>query len=150
MQDRRQRELALAERLAPVSRAWKQIADEALSSLGVSESSGWALVHVLRMGQEVRLNELARRIGVSEPSLVRTINLLEGAGLIIRSTDAGDRRAKRIILSQEGERTAKRIETRLLALRADLLKDIADEDLEVAVSVLDMIADRIAWMGGKP
>ncbi|WP_334182271.1 MarR family winged helix-turn-helix transcriptional regulator [Novosphingobium sp.] len=144
MQDRQSSEKALAARLGPVSRSWQQLADSALSSLGVSNSSGWALVHLLRLGNEVRQGDLARVINVTEPSLVRTLHLLEDAGLVERRADDSDRRAKHLRLTDEGVVAAKRIDKRLIELRASLLDGIPTEDVETVVRVLDRIAARIA------
>jgi MarR family transcriptional regulator for hemolysin len=144
MQDRQSSEKALAARLGPDSRSWQQLADSALSSLGVSNSSGWALVHLLRLGNEVRQGDLARVINVTEPSLVRTLHLLEDAGLVERRADDSDRRAKHLRLTDEGVVAAKRIDKRLIELRASLLDGIPTEDVETVVRVLDRIAARIA------
>lgn len=144
MQDRQSSEKALAARLGPVSRSWQQLADSALSSLGVSNSSGWALVHLLRLGDEVRQGDLARVINVTEPSLVRTLHLLEDAGLVERRADDSDRRAKNLCLTEEGAAAARRIDKRLIELRASLLDGIPTEDVETVVRVLDRIAARIA------
>lgn len=144
MQDRQSSEKALAARLGPVSRSWQQLADSALSSLGVSNSSGWALVHLLRLGRAVRQGDLARAINVTEPSLVRTLHLLEDAGLLERVADDNDRRAKHLRLTQEGLVAAQRIDKRLIELRASLLDGIPTEDVETVVRVLDRISARIA------
>jgi MarR family transcriptional regulator for hemolysin len=144
MQDRQSSEKALAARLGPVSRSWQQLADSALSSLGVSNSSGWALVHLLRLGDDVRQGDLARVINVTEPSLVRTLHLLEDAGLVERVADDSDRRAKNLRLTEDGIIAARRIDKRLIELRASLLDGIPTEDVETVVRVLDRIAARIA------
>jgi MarR family transcriptional regulator for hemolysin len=144
MQDRQSSEKALAARLGPVSRSWQQLADSALSSLGVSNSSGWALVHLLRLGDDVRQGDLARAINVTEPSLVRTLHLLEDAGLVERVADDSDRRAKNLRLTEDGIIAARRIDKRLIELRASLLDGIPTEDVETVVRVLDRIAARIA------
>lgn len=144
MQDRQSSEKALAARLGPVSRSWQQLADSALSSLGVSNSSGWALVHLLRLGRAVRQGDLARAINVTEPSLVRTLHLLEDAGLLERVADDNDRRAKHLRLTEEGLVAAKRIDKRLIELRASLLDGISTKDVETVVRVLDRISARIA------
>ena len=116
----------------------------------MSKSSGWALVHLLRLGKTVRQSELARVVGVTEPSLVRTLNLLEGAGLIERIADETDRRAKHLSLTGEGEALAERIDKRLITLRVSLLDGITDAELETTVAVLDRIAARVAESSGKP
>ena len=144
MAERQQIEHALATRMSPIARAWQRLADATLASLGISNSSGWALVHLERLGPETRQRELARAIGVSEASLVRTLHQLERAGLIMRRTDPGDRRTNRLALTEAGAALAARIDARLIALRHDLLDGVAESDIATAVRVLDTVAARIA------
>ncbi|WP_240524361.1 transcriptional regulator SlyA, partial [Enterobacter hormaechei] len=47
--------------------------------------------------------QLAKAIGIEQPSLVRTLDQLEEKGLISRQTCASDRRAKRIKLTEKAE-----------------------------------------------
>lgn len=140
----------LATQLSPVARAWRQHADRILGSLGISNSAGWALVHLERLGQGARQGELARAIGITEASLVRTVQQLEREGLVERIADEDDRRANRLHLTGEGRGLARKAEKRLIELRLDLLDGVSDADLDVAVRVLAVISARAADMRGRP
>ncbi|MFC0204396.1 MarR family winged helix-turn-helix transcriptional regulator [Novosphingobium soli] len=140
----------LATQLSPVARAWRQLADRILSSLEISNSEGWALVHLERLGAGARQGDLARAIGITEASLVPTIRQLERGGLVARLPDEGDRRANRLHLTGAGARLARKAEARLVALRSALLEGIPDAELEAAVRLLGTVAGRIAGMRERP
>jgi MarR family transcriptional regulator for hemolysin len=139
-----------ATQLSPVSRAWRQHADRILASLAISNSAGWALVHLKRLGQGARQGDLARAIGITEASLVRTVQQLEREGLVERRADADDRRANRLHLTAEGSALARKADKRLIELRIELLDGVSDADLEVAVRLFDTVALRAADMRGRP
>lgn len=139
-----------ATQLSPVARVWRQHADRILASLEISNSAGWALVHLERLGQGARQGDLARAIGITEASLVRTVQQLEREGLVERRADADDRRANRLHLTTEGRTLARKAEKRLIELRVDLLEGVSNEELAVAVRLLDTVALRAANMRGRP
>jgi MarR family transcriptional regulator for hemolysin len=139
-----------ATQLSPISRAWRQHADRILASLEISNSAGWALVHLERLGQGARQGDLARAIGITEASLVRTVQQLEREGLVERRADEDDRRANRLHLTAEGRTLARKAEKRLIELRVDLLEGVSDADLEVAVRLFDTVAARAADLRSRP
>lgn len=144
MSDRSSLERDLATRMSPTARAWQRLADATLASLDISSSTGWALVYLQRLGEDVRQAELARAIGVSEASLVRTLHALEDAGLVMRVADSQDRRANRLRLTDRGVSHATRIDERLAALRRTLLADVSDADLESTLRLLQQLAAKLA------
>jgi MarR family transcriptional regulator for hemolysin len=144
MADRQTLERALATRMNPTSRAWQRLADATLASLDISNSTGWALVYLQRLGEETRQADLARAVGVTEASLVRTLHALEDAGLVQRVVDASDRRANRLRLTQTGISLAVRIDARLATLRSALLEGVSDAALETTLEVLEHLAARLA------
>ncbi|AXB78203.1 MarR family winged helix-turn-helix transcriptional regulator [Novosphingobium sp. P6W] len=139
----------LATQLSPVSRAWLQLADRILGSLAISNSAGWALVHLERLGKGARQGDLARAIGITEASLVRTLQQLERGGLVERRPDEEDRRANRLHLTAEGKELARKAEKRLIELRIELLEGIPDEQLEGAVRLLGIVSERAAEMRSR-
>jgi MarR family transcriptional regulator for hemolysin len=147
---RRHLEFGLATGIRPLAGAWQRLADAALASLDVSNSQGWALVHLARFGAAARQADLARAIGISEASLVRTLHQLEQAGYVRRRTDRQDRRSNRLALTDAGAAIAAGIDERLIRLRADLLDGVSDHDLETTVRVLDSVARRIAERRPRP
>lgn len=140
----------LATQLSPVSRAWLQQADRILATLEISNSAGWALVHLQRLGADARQGDLARAIGITEASLARTIQHLERAGLVQRVADEVDRRANHIHFTPEGEKLACMAESRLVDLRAALLDGISDEELDAAVRLLQTVSERMTGMRVRP
>jgi len=141
---------ALAHKMAPVARNWRRLADEALAELGVSNSAAWCLIHIERDGPTVRQSDLAESLDVAGPSLVRTLGQLESAGLVERAQHPGDKRSNLIGLTGKGEELVGRIEARLSELRADLLKDVPDDVVEVAVWLLDLLSLRIREYKARP
>lgn len=150
MPSRRDLEFALATGIQPIAGAWRRLADSALASLGMSNSKGWALVHLARVGPDTRQADLAREIGISEASLVRTLHQLEHAGFVTRTPDPADRRSNRLALTETGRAIADGIDHRLVALRAELLDGLSADDIATSVRVLDHVARRIAERRGRP
>jgi MarR family transcriptional regulator for hemolysin len=150
MSSRRQLEFALATGMRPIAGAWQRLADAALATLDISNSQGWALVHLARLGAETRQADLARAIGITEASLVRTLHQLEHAGYVTRRPDPDDRRTNRLVLTEAGATIATGIDARLVVLRAELLDGLPDADVETTVRVLDTVARRIAERRGRP
>ncbi len=71
------------------------------------------------------------------------LHKLEQEGLVERQMAEGDRRAKTIRLSPAAEQVLAEIAALSGPFRDSLLEDIPDEDLEVCLSVLDRIMDRL-------
>ena len=79
---------ALAHKMALLARNWRQLADGALAEFGVSNSAGWCLIHLDRLGADVRQADLAESLYIRQPSLVRTLDLLQANGLVARARPA--------------------------------------------------------------
>ena len=75
--------------------------DIGLSDFGILE----ALLHKGPM----LVNEIGRRIQLTSGSITSAVDRLEARGLIERSADAGDRRAKKVSLTRSGRALITRI-----------------------------------------
>ena len=144
MPDRESLYAALPVQILSLSRSWRQLADRVLASLDISNSTGYALLHLERLGDGVRQSDLAREIGITEASLVRTLQHLERVDLVCRETDPEDGRAKTLRLTDEGRRLARLIDARLIELRRELLHDMSSEDLQTTLDILERVGARIA------
>lgn len=150
MPTRRALEFMLATGIRPIAGAWMRLADTALASLEISNSQGWALVHLARMQSNVSQADLARAIGITEASLVTTLHQLESAGYVTRQPDPDDRRTNRLVLTEAGSRIVEGIDQRLVAMRSDLLDGVSDAELATTVEVLERVGQRIVEQRGKP
>lgn len=126
----------LTAQLLQAGRQWRRIAERELEKLGISEACAAPLLWTGRLGGGVRQVTLASYVGIEGPSLVRLLDQLAAADLIVRRDDPTDRRAKTIWLTDEGERLSGRIEELLVDLRGQVLADVGKADLEATLRVL--------------
>lgn len=131
------------------SRQWRRRSHGVLAGYHVSEACATPLLIAGRLGEAVRQVTLAELIGIEGPSLVRLLDQLCAANLVVRSEDPNDRRAKTIALTDEGRSVTAKIEKELASLRADVLKGISREDLEATLRVLDAFRLSNTDGGGK-
>ena len=141
--DRSLAEAEFARVLLPLARRWRTVADRAVAGLGLSNATGWLLLHVGRLGDAVRQTELAAALDIQGASLVRLVDQLEQAGLVERVRDALDRRANRVALTDAGRAMVGEIEGALGAIRQAMFDGIADEQLAIANDVLSLLDRRI-------
>jgi len=117
------------------ARAWRKTSSQALSALNVSEACASPLYWVGRLGGGVRQGVLAEYVGIEGPSLVRLLDQLVAAGLMVRKDDPSDRRAKTIWLTPDGERLVSHIDEVLVDLRASTLQGVSAADIETTLRV---------------
>jgi MarR family transcriptional regulator, transcriptional regulator for hemolysin len=133
---------ALTVALQPTRQAWHQAATSVLAGTGLSVTVAMPVLLVSRLGDGVSQQPLAERLGVNPAALVRTLDQAEEAQLLERRVVPGNRRQRGLYLLPEGQRLAKRMESALRTLRAELLGDVPVADLEVAVRVLKLFEER--------
>ncbi|KFG90294.1 MarR family transcriptional regulator [Sphingobium herbicidovorans NBRC 16415] len=137
-------ERALARKLPLLARSWRALADEALAEFRVSNSAGWCLVHLDRLGAEARQADLAQLLGITQPSLVRTLDQLEAMALVERVPNPDDKRSNTIRFTAAGKELAGLIEERLDGLRRELLDGVPDAAIEITANLLELFGRRIA------
>ncbi|WP_118181229.1 MarR family winged helix-turn-helix transcriptional regulator [Paraburkholderia phosphatilytica] len=128
--------LLVSSTLVLAARKWRRTSHDILSAYNVSEACATPLLTANRLGEAVRQGTLADNVGIEGPSLVRLLDQLCAAGLMRREDDPADRRAKTIIVTEEGRAVTAQMESDLLKLRAQVLKDVSRDDLEATLRVL--------------
>ena len=128
--------MSLTHTLVHVARAYKAAADAVAADFDLSHASAWPIVMISRLGEGARPGQVADAVGIEPPSLVRIIDQLIGAGLVLRQDDPSDRRAKTLSLTAAGQRVAERLEKALVPFRRQLFKDLPPADVEACVRVL--------------
>ena len=86
-------------------------------------------------GVQPTQRELAQSISIEGPTLARLLDGLEKQGLVKRLAVTEDRRAKRIMLTQEAGPLIEKIETIAEALRKELLSGLDDEEIAICQQV---------------
>lgn len=133
--------------LTQVSRTYKAAADKMAADYGLSQATAWPVVMIGRLGDGVRPGMVADALGLEPSSLVRVIDQLIGAGLVMRSEDASDRRAKTLHLTEEGHRRAIQMEEALTTFRRALFRDAKPDDIETCLRMLNSLNAAISAYG---
>ncbi|MCE7764332.1 winged helix DNA-binding protein [Pseudomonas putida] len=128
--------LQVSSGMVVAARHWRRICHTALTGYGISEACAAPLLMIVRLGDGVHQVAVAQAAGLESPSLVRLLDQLCKAGLVCRSEDPLDRRAKALSLTAEGRALAEAIEAELVRLRRDVLNGIDQADLEATLRVL--------------
>ena len=115
--------------LGLLTRRWRQVLDNEFNAAGLTDATWRPLLHLHLLGDGVRQKDLAASVGIEGPSLVRLIDTLVIKGLVQRSEDGTDRRAKQLCLTPEGQRIVARIKKIIVPLENELLSPFSDSDI---------------------
>lgn len=125
--------------LSRAARQWRRAADLRLQPFDLTEATWLPLVHIARAPAAPRQKDLAASMSLDGSSVVRLLDNLEKAGLILRKEGPDDRRAKIIFLTARGRAIADRIETIATRIRSDALAGVSGRDIETTVRVLQHV-----------
>ncbi|TWH76653.1 MarR family transcriptional regulator for hemolysin [Azomonas agilis] len=121
--------------LALLARSWRAELDRRLAHLGLSQARWLVLLHVSRMLEPPTQRELAQIVGVEGPTLARLLDSLESQGYVRRLLVPEDRRAKKIVLTDEVQPLIQQIEAITAQMYHDLLSGIDESDLQTCMRV---------------
>jgi MarR family transcriptional regulator, transcriptional regulator for hemolysin len=121
--------------LNDVARLLRTAFDRRVKSLGLTRSQWWVLNHLYR-NDGITQSELAEILEVERATLGRLLDRLEAKGWVRREGHAGDRRAKRVFLTEEVEPALKAMRAAAAELRRDALTGISTEEQSRFVDAL--------------
>jgi MarR family transcriptional regulator, transcriptional regulator for hemolysin len=115
--------------LARLTRRWRKALDLEVGSAGLTDATWRPLLHLHLLGDGIRQKDLAASVGIEGPSVVRLLDTLIAKGLIERSEDAADRRAKLLRLTPDGLQIVNRIHETVLALENEVLSPFSASEI---------------------
>nr|WP_245586218.1 MarR family transcriptional regulator [Solimonas soli] len=130
--------------LAPASRQWHRLVEQAIGDCGLSTASATPLILIGRASAGLYQVALAEQVGVMGPTLVRHLDKLCEAGLVRRVTDRDNRRANLLELTEAGRRLADRLEARIEELRCRVLGRLQRKEVEAVLRVQRLLAEASA------
>ncbi|MGG7667838.1 transcriptional regulator SlyA [Yersinia sp. J1] len=142
-------ESTLGSDLARLVRVWRALIDHRLKPLELTQTHWVTLHNISRLPPEQSQIQLAKAIGIEQPSLVRTLDQLEDKGLITRQTCANDRRAKRIKLTEESCSTIKKLEHVIESIQGEVMLNITDAEVILLTGVLMKLEQNINQLHSK-
>lgn len=129
--------------LFETARAWRNQLDKRLKPLGFSQAKWRTLLHLSRAKQPMTQSQLAERMNVEGPTLVRILDRLEKDGWIKRQDSLSDRRSKTVHLTENSDSVLQEIYAAADSLRDELLSAVSSEELEQCISLLQRIKVRL-------
>jgi DNA-binding MarR family transcriptional regulator len=112
---------------------------------GLTHGEGRALAHAARAGT-VRQNVLAERMGIEAMTLSGQLERLEARGLVTRSADPLDRRAKLVSLTEAADALLDQVRDVAAGLRGDLASDFDAAEWQHFTAMLITVRDRLLAM----
>jgi DNA-binding MarR family transcriptional regulator len=107
----------------------------AQARLGITAGEARTLAHAARAGA-VRQNVLAERMGIEAMTLSTYVDRLEAQGLVTRTTDPADRRAKRIELTPAAGDMLAAIRAIAADIRAEASRSLVGDDWDKVLETL--------------
>ena len=115
---------------------------------GLSMSQLGALFHIHRMGHS-GVTDLGEHLGVTSPAASQMLDRLVEQGLILRTEDPSDRRAKQIVLTEEGLRVLEQSMPARQKWLQELAGALSDSEKASVTEALALITER-ARESGQP
>lgn len=139
--------IGVSRRLLLVARRYRKALDQALHRIGHSQAR-WEILFALTLkGGESTLTEVADRLGLEGPTLVGPMERLEAGGFVSRTTDPGDRRSRRIRLTDAGREAVAAMRDVSTAERERLVEGVSPQDLATMLRVLTQFRDNLHRRG---
>lgn len=136
--DRAELENAFIGSIGALRRELRRIYDRNLAPSGLSLAYAWPVVLIAEHAG-MRQRELAERLDVEGPTLVRLLHQLTAMGLVTRRQDPDDQRANALHLTPSGQAMAKRVRRTMDTVRARLLDEVSDGELVHALGVFETL-----------
>jgi MarR family transcriptional regulator, transcriptional regulator for hemolysin len=124
------------------SRQWRSLMDKKLHSLGVTRARWVTLWWIAETPRPLNQKELARKIGIEGPTLVRQLDILEKDGLIERVVDR-DRRSRLIRMKPAAIPIVSQIKAMADELGREVAEGIDEETLATCADVLHQMRSRL-------
>ena len=124
--------------VSALRRELRKVYDRELAPTGLSLAFAWPIVLIAEQpGMSQR--ELAERLEIEGPTLVRLLHQLGAMDLVTRQQNPDDHRANTLHLTPAGRSTAKRLRRAMDGVRARLLAGVSDDELADALRVFDAV-----------
>lgn len=126
------------------ARRWTTFIDEAIREKTGQPRARWQTLAALAFSEDpIATIELAERMAVQWPSLIRTLDGLEAEGLVERKVNPADKRSRRVTITGKGLGVFREVKAVLDPTRAALLEGFADDELRTVERLLDRFFTRI-------
>ena len=136
-------EESLAVLVSRCARSLDRALDEALTAAGGSLST-WQVLQAVGTAEHATQADLARSVGIRQPTLTHHLDGLERAGFVTRRRAGGDRRAQQVELTDEGRRLFVRLRRVAAAFDGQLRAGLSADDVTELRRLLELLTENTA------
>lgn len=129
----------VAAEMFQLTRRWRAALDARLQPYGLSEAAWRAMLHLSMLGMSASQTQLAARMGVEDPTLVRLIDRMERDQWLERTADVTDRRKNLIEPTIKGRAIIDTVAQAAEQLRAEVFAGLSKDD----VAAMDRMLTRM-------
>ena len=115
--------------------------DQLTRDLGLS-SARWQVLGALRDGP-LPAAQIARNMGLTRQSVQRTVDVLAAEGVVTFAENPYHQRAKLVCLTERGQQLLQEVSRRQVAWGNRLAQDLAPDELQAAVRLMETIRQRL-------
>jgi len=126
----------LSQAIGEVSRLWREEMNQALKPFGLNLSMRQVLMQLHRHPDGMPQGELARRLSIEHPTLVRLLDQLESRKWIARVQAQEDKRRKYVVLTPKAAEQICIIEKLSQNLRDRMMDGLSPEEVRAGLDVL--------------
>ena len=144
-----QPENAVGPRLKRISNALDRKRTLDLEDLDLTSSQGMVLGWLVRR-QEAPVNpgEIGRHFGLSHPTVTGILQRLEAKNFIRYAGDSGDRRKKRVIVTEKALDVHQRVVQRFQETETLITEGMSEREIGALLGLLDRVIDNIGRVDG--
>jgi MarR family transcriptional regulator for hemolysin len=102
--------------------------DDALTAAGGSTST-WLVLQALKNADHRTQGDLARAIGLREPTLTYHLDTLRRRGFVTRQREEGNRRVQRVVVTEAGEQLFLRLRRAAASFDGRLRAGLGDDEV---------------------
>ena len=118
--------------------------NEGLHSLNLSSSEGNILQHLFTEEHEVRQEDIVEELDISKPVVSRAVKSLERKGYVIRSKDADDRRASRVMLADKAKEIRPEVEAVYNEVYAIAARRVSEKEIDFFIDLFARVSDNFS------
>ncbi len=137
----------LGSSLTRTARLMRTRLDERLAPLGLTQAKWLILLYLSRSGGSMPQKDIAERVGVEGPTVVRVLDGLERMGLIERRDQPADRRTKDVCLTPQASDILAEITRITEAFRQEMWAGVSDEDIAALERVITILQRNLGVSG---
>src|SRR5215813_1638769 len=124
------------------ARAMRALLDARLAEAGMSFATWISLMTLASSEGPLGQGDLASRIEIEGPTMVRRLDQLEAAGLVERTADESDRRRVSVTLTPKGKAAFAKVRSSVEATEKAMMEGLDAGDVEATRRVLKELTQR--------